>query len=190
MKCHRDGCDSAAAYHVGLEVACVIVGDGPERGALQRRIEELGVSGAVTLVGAVPHERVNDYYALIDIFVIPRKNDRAARWVTPLKPFEAMAMGKALIVSALPALLEICEPDTRGLSFDVGDAASLAGKVETLVRDPELRRRLGEAAREWVLKERTWTLNGERYRSLYERVRLPKRSMCPGQFMGFRPMVC
>ena len=86
--------------------ALVIVGDGPERGALHRRIEELGVSGAVTLVGAVPHERVNEYYALIDIFVIPRKDDRAARWVTPLKPFEAMAMGKALIVSALPALLE------------------------------------------------------------------------------------
>ena len=154
----------------GLPVACVIVGEGPERAALQQRIQELGVGDVVTMVGAVPHDNVNDYYALIDIFVIPRKDDRAARWVTPLKPFEAMAMGKALIVSSLPALVEICDPDTRGLAFDVGDAADLAQKAELLINDPERRRAVGEEARAWVLRERTWDKNGERYRALYETV--------------------
>jgi glycosyltransferase involved in cell wall biosynthesis len=154
----------------GLPVACVIVGEGPERPALEKKIAELGIGDAVTLVGAVPHDTVNDYYALIDIFVIPRKDDRAARWVTPLKPFEAMAMGKALIVSSLPALVEICAPDTRGLAFDVGDASDLAQKAELLINDPERRRELGEHARDWVLRERTWDKNGERYRALYEKI--------------------
>ena len=46
----------------------------------------------VVFTGQVPHDEVGDYYALLDVFVVPRIDERAARLVTPIKPYEALAM--------------------------------------------------------------------------------------------------
>ena len=106
----------------------------------------------------------------MDVFVIPRLDDRAARLVTPLKPFEAMALARPMVVSDLPALREITAPPTRGLAFDVGDARSLASAVARLLEDDDLRREIGRAGRAWVEEERDWDLNGERYRAVFDAV--------------------
>jgi glycosyltransferase involved in cell wall biosynthesis len=151
----------------GRKVACLIVGDGARRQELEGLARRAGVGKAVLFTGRVPHEEVRDHYALLDIFVVPRRNDRAARFVTPLKPYEAMAMGKPLVVSDLPALVEIAAPGERGLAFPHGDADGLADAIETLIDQPESRRRFGQAGREWVLAERTWARNGQRYREIY-----------------------
>jgi glycosyltransferase involved in cell wall biosynthesis len=151
----------------GRKVACLIVGDGARRSELEGLARRAGVGGAVIFTGKVPHDEVRAHYALLDVFVVPRRNDRAARFVTPLKPFEAMAMGKPLVVSDLPALVEIAAPGERGLAFPHGDADGLADAIETLIDQPETRRRFGQAGRDWVLAERTWGRNGERYRELY-----------------------
>ena len=110
------------------------------------------------------------YYALIDIFVIPRRNDRAAVFTTPLKPFEAMAMARPLLVSDLPALVDTAGHGERGLAFTADDPSALAAAARTLIEQPELRRQLGEAGREWVVRERTWTANGRRYRELFDQI--------------------
>jgi glycosyltransferase involved in cell wall biosynthesis len=151
----------------GRKVACLIVGDGARRSELEGLARRAGVGGAVIFTGKVPHDEVRAHYALLDLFVVPRRNDRAARFVTPLKPFEAMAMGKPLVVSNLPALVEIAAPGERGLAFPHGDADGLADAIETLIDQPETRRRFGQAGRDWVLAERTWGRNGERYREIY-----------------------
>lgn len=169
----REGVDllieaTAALVSRGLPVACLVVGDGPKRSALDEQIRRAGIGAVARCMGAVPHERVGDYYAAIDVFVVPRKNERAARWVTPLKPLEAMAMGKPLLVSNLPALLEIADPERRGLAFAAEDPADLAARAEVLVRDAALRRSLGEAGRAWVSRERSWDANARRYREIYE----------------------
>lgn len=171
----REGFDylveaTAILVAAGVPVACLIVGDGPERPAIERLVADLRIGDAVAITGAVPHERIQDYYALIDVFVIPRRDDHAARWVTPLKPFEAMAMGKPLLVADLPALVEVTEPGERGLTFAVGDAADLAARARRLIEDPDMRRTFGEKARDWVVRERTWGANGARYRDLYAQV--------------------
>ena len=111
-----------------------------------------------------------DHYALIDVFVVPRRDDRAARLVTPLKPFEAMAMKRALLTADLPALVEIAKPDERGMTFAAGDSDSLAAQLRILVENPELRERLGEAGRKWVEVERTWASNGVRYQQIYAEI--------------------
>ena len=89
-------------------------------------------------------------YALLDAFVVPRRDERAARLVTPLKPFEAMAMARPLIVADLPALTEVAPDGERSLAYRAEDAAALAAAVERLMDDPALAARLGEAGREWV----------------------------------------
>ncbi len=110
------------------------------------------------------------YYRTIDVFVVPRTNDRVSQLVTPLKPYEAMAMEKALVVSDVGALLEIVEEGVTGRSFRAEDAASLANVIEELVADAPGRQRLGAAAREWVVANRTWAQNGRRYLELYQRL--------------------
>jgi glycosyltransferase involved in cell wall biosynthesis len=118
----------------------------------------------------VPHAEVAGHYALLDAFVVPRADERAARMVTPLKPFEAMAMARPLVVADLPALLEIVEPPERGLAFRVGDTADLADAMERLIDEPALAARLGAAGRDWVASERTWAANGPRLRAVYGEV--------------------
>jgi glycosyltransferase involved in cell wall biosynthesis len=153
----------------GRPVVCLLVGDGKRRAEL----EELARSGdadEVIFTGAVPHEQVRDFYALMDVFVVPRVDERAARLVTPLKPYEAMAMQRPMIVSDLPALTEAVKPDERGLVFAPGDAESLARCVETLLDHPDQARRFAADGRRWVLAERTWASNGPRYEQIYREV--------------------
>lgn len=152
----------------GLQVAGLVVGDGPERANLDALVEELGLQGWVVLTGPVPHHEVAAMYALIDVFVIPRRDERAARLVTPLKPYEAMALGKPLLVADLPALVEVAAPGERGLAFTAEDPIALADAAQRFIQEPGLAKRLGERAREWVLSERTWTSNGPRYREVYD----------------------
>jgi glycosyltransferase involved in cell wall biosynthesis len=154
----------------GIKATAVIVGDGRRRTELKRRVEELGATDFVIFTGRVAHDQVLDYYALLDVFVIPRVSERAARLVTPLKPFEAMAAGVPLVTSDLEALREIIGDGERGLSFTAGNAEALASVLSELEADPAKRTDMALRARSWVISERRWSANGERYAKLYERL--------------------
>jgi glycosyltransferase involved in cell wall biosynthesis len=154
----------------GLPVAGLIVGDGPMQEPLDRLVHELDLERHVRMTGRVPHEQVQDYYALIDLFVVSRRDLRVCHLVSPLKPFEAMAMGLPVLASDVTALREVVGTD-RGMLFVPEDERSLADQAEPLVRDESLRHRLGAAGLEWVRRERTWHANAERYARLYDDVR-------------------
>ena len=156
----------------GRRVRLLLVGDGEERGALEERARALDLfdEGIARFTGRVPHGAVGAYYSLIDLFVVPRTNDRVSQLVTPLKPYEAMAMERCLVVSGVGALLEIVQEGETGTSFVPEDPISLADAVEPLLDAPGERARLGANARAWVRANRTWDRNGELYRALYERL--------------------
>lgn len=158
---------TARLVGAGRPVVCLLVGDGLLRSRLEARVAAAGLERSIIFTGKVPYDRVRAHYALLDAFVVARVPDRAARFVTPLKPYEAMAMGLPLVVSDLPALTEIAAPDQRGLAFPSGDGAALAATLERLIDQPQLGADLAAAGRAWVLKERTWAANGARYRDLY-----------------------
>ena len=151
----------------GRQVACLLVGDGHLRSRLEARAAAAGLGSSVIFTGTVPHDEVRSHYALLDAFVVARVPDLASRFVTPIKPYEAMAMRLPVVVSDLPALTEIAAPDERGLAFPSGDAVALAAVLERLMDQPQLADRLASTARSWVLAERTWAANGPRYRDLY-----------------------
>jgi glycosyltransferase involved in cell wall biosynthesis len=161
---------AARLTRAGRSVACLLVGDGKRRAQLQAMAEASGAASSIVFTGRVPFEAVREHYALLDAFVVPRLPDRASRFVTPLKPYEAMAMGIPLVVSDLPALTDIAAPDERGLAFRTGDAAALTATLERLMDQPDVGRTLGSAGRRWVVAERTWDADGRRYRDLYESV--------------------
>ncbi len=156
----------------GRQVRLLLVGDGEERGALEDRARALGLldEGVARFAGRVPHGEVGAYYSLIDLFVVPRTNERVSQLVTPLKPYEAMAMERCLVVSGVAALREIIRDGETGSSFTPEDPVALADAVEPLLDAPGERARLGANARAWVLANRTWARNAEIYRALYERL--------------------
>ena len=161
----------AALRARGRRLRLLLVGDGRDREALVELAHRLGLDdGTLVMPGRVPHDDVQAYYSIIDLFVVPRTSDRVSALVTPLKPFEAMAMERALVVSDVPPLREIVTPDETGLVFRPEDAGHLAEVIEGALDDRELRARLGRQAREWVASSRTWAHNGVRYRQLYERL--------------------
>lgn len=152
------------------DVALLVVGDGSRRAALEAHARRMRVADAVRFTGRVPHAEVAQSYVQMDLFANPRVDERAARLITPLKPFEAMALGVPVLVSDLPALAEIVDPPHRGAVAPPGDPAALATVIADLADDPDRRRRMAGTAREWVRRERTWTANGPRYRAAYERI--------------------
>jgi glycosyltransferase involved in cell wall biosynthesis len=162
----------------GLPVRALIVGDGPERAALQRQAEALGLGGgidgragaAAIFTGRVPPDKVREFHAILDVFVVPRTPDRVCQLVTPLKPVEAMASGLCVVTSEVKALAEIIKPDVTGALTIPQDPVALADSLELLVCSPDIRRKLGEAAREWVARDRTWARNAARYQDAYARL--------------------
>jgi glycosyltransferase involved in cell wall biosynthesis len=147
---------AAEILRTGRDVSVLVVGDGPDRKVLARLAEELGIADRVVLPGRVPHEHVAHYYRLIDVFVVSRPDFPVTRTVTPLKPLEAMAMGKALVVSDLPALREMVEDGQTGLIYRPGDPADLAAQAIRLIDHPRDLAAMGERARRWVAENRSW----------------------------------
>jgi glycosyltransferase involved in cell wall biosynthesis len=154
----------------GLPVRALIVGDGPERAALQRQAAEVGLGEAAIFTGRVPAAKVREFHALLDVFVVPRTPDRVCQLVTPLKPVEAMASGLCVVTSEVKALAEIIKPDVTGALTIPQDPVALADTLEPLVCSPDVRRKLGDNAREWVARDRTWAHNAARYRDAYARL--------------------
>jgi len=154
----------------GLPMRALIVGDGPERAALQRQAADLGLGEAAIFTGRVPATKVREFHALLDVFVVPRTPDRVCQLVTPLKPVEAMASGLCVVTSEVKALAEIIKPDVTGALTIPEDPAALADTLELLVGSPDIRRKLGDNAREWVARDRTWARNAARYRDAYTRL--------------------
>lgn len=148
------------------DVVCLVAGDGPERKRLDRLVTELDLEEQVRLVGHVPNDQIEDHYALIDLFVVPRIDDRASRLVTPLKPLEAMSMGLPVVASSLPALEELVAPGDRGMTFPPSDPVAMAEVIQSLLRDDATRSRYATAGSAWVRSERTLESNARRYQEI------------------------
>ena len=139
------------------DFAVIIVGDGHFEGQLHRMARELDLLDVVTFTGRVPHEQVARYLSIFQITPFPRLPLPVCELISPIKPFESMAMGKACISSSVAALTEIVKPDERGLVFAKGDAQDFARQIARYLDDPALRERMGRQARAWVLAERDWS---------------------------------
>jgi glycosyltransferase involved in cell wall biosynthesis len=142
----------------GRNAKGLIVGDGKPRSDLSALARRLGVEDHVVFTGRVPHADIPRHIVLMDVFATPRVKCRVCELVTPLKPFEAMALGVPIIVSDLPALREIVGNGERGALFPAGDAQALADRFAGWMDSPEEARRIGAQARAWVLRERTWDI--------------------------------
>ncbi len=132
----------------GADVRATIVGEGPERGALEALSSRLRLDGALELAGAVPQERLGSLHAGADVFCLASHAE-----AVPVALAEAMAAGLAVVSTTAMGIPELVEDGVCGLLVEPGDAGALATAIGRLIADPELRRRLGGAARARVVDD-------------------------------------
>tara|TARA_B100001564_G_scaffold314803_1_gene289149 strand:+ start:300 stop:2759 length:2460 start_codon:yes stop_codon:yes gene_type:complete len=145
----------------------MIVGDGAYMDKLQTLCTNLGLDNDVIFAGRVPHEEVEDYYSIVDIAPFPRLPLPVTEMVSPLKPFEAMAMEKAVLASNVDALKEIVSHKNTGLLFSKGDSDDLSSKIIQLLENQTLRLDLGKKARIWVEENRDWSIISNALNDVY-----------------------
>jgi glycosyltransferase involved in cell wall biosynthesis len=128
----------------GVEARLCLVGDGPDREQVEQRAHELGVSRHTLFVG---YQRdVAPYYTFFDAFALPSANEG-----TPVVAIESLAAQRPVVASRVGGVPDVVEDGVGGTLVRVGDIEAVAAALEQLARDPELRRRLGEQGRRFVL---------------------------------------
>lgn len=151
--------------------AALLIGSGPMREAALEQIRANGLSHLVASLPSVPFSEVHDYLRAIDIVAIPRPGNSLCELVTPIKPFEAMALEKTVVASSVGGLTEIIGHGSTGLIHEKESAEALADTLEQAVRDPALRVRLGRAARDFVERHHDWRhIAREAVSPVYERL--------------------
>lgn len=141
----------------GVAFHALFVGDGAESSFLHDLADSLDLGlDHLKFTGRVPHADVARYAAIIDVFAYPRLLTPATAAVSPLKPFEAMAAGKAVVVSDVPALAEIVGNGERGRVVTSGSLSSLADALQEIVIDLDATRETRSAAQQWVRRVRSW----------------------------------
>jgi len=135
----------------------LLVGDGPLRESLQEKIRQAGLEHEVTLAGKVTHQEVPLYLATMDVAVGPYP-DLSKFYFSPLKLFEYMAAGRAIVASRLGQVAEVIVDGESGLLFKPGDVEDLVRCIRRLREDSRLRLALGKQA-SMTSRSYTWSKN-------------------------------
>lgn len=163
--------DGAAPTELRARLAVLLVGDGVARPGLELLADELGIADRVLMPGRVPREEAPVWVQALDLVCVPRLDREVARAVTPQKPVEAMALGRPVIMSDLPALREVAGArgdDGLDALVPPEDPAALARAIASLAMAPHDgdRPRTGSP----LVADRSWTSLVVRYEALYRQV--------------------
>jgi glycogen(starch) synthase len=152
----------------GIPLQLLIVGQGEEMTEILTAVQKSSAQDYVHVVGQVPHGEARRYYSLMDVMVYPRRRIRLTELTTPLKPLEAMAQGKAVLASDVGGIRELVEPEEPCLLFQPDDVEDFCSKASQLLGDEKFRHKLGESARQMVLRAKDWKVLAQRYEAVYD----------------------
>jgi glycosyltransferase involved in cell wall biosynthesis len=131
-------------------------------------VARLNLQSHVIFAGQVKHDAVATLYDAVDVLVYPRTPMRLTNMVTPLKPLEAMALGKVFIASDVGGHRELVKDRETGVLFKAGDRTDLARTIVELAGNAALRAELAIAGPQFIRQERTWAKVVSRYVPVYE----------------------
>lgn len=134
----------------------ILVGDGSQQEAMVQYSIGLGINHKVRFTGLVPHTEVPSIMAAADIAVVPYPRMEHDLWLSPLKMFEYMASGTAVIASEMGQIRNVIKTGKNGLLVPPGDASALGAAIIKLIDNPKLRSQLGEQARQDMVKNYSW----------------------------------
>jgi len=162
-----------STQHSGCSLKFLLVGDGPLAPNMRNALERYTQNGLVTFTGATPHKSVRTYLDAADILVSPHvpMPGGIPFFGSPTKLFEYMAMGKAIVASALDQIAEVLEDGRTALLVKPGDPGEVVEAIKRLAADEQLCIELGRNARETALERHTWRQNAKRVLTCYADIR-------------------
>jgi glycosyltransferase involved in cell wall biosynthesis len=134
----------------------LLVGDGPYRMNVEDKIEELGMSTDVIITGLVPQNQVPELLSAMDVAVIPYPKLPKELWFSPLKLYEYMAAGKAIVASGSGQITEVIRDEYNGVLVKPGDVNELADKILNLLDNADRRAWLGNNAHQQAIERHSW----------------------------------
>jgi len=155
----------------GRPARLVIAGDGPLRDELGAAFAARGLDDRVCFTGAIAHERIAALVSQIDIALAPYPPLDHAFYFSPLKLFEYMGAGTAVVAADVGQIGDVVEDGVTGLLHPPGDLDALEACCARAIGDPALRRSLGGAAARRIHGEFTWDHNARRVVALAEAAR-------------------
>lgn len=124
----------------GVDTVLCMVGDGPDRDAVERRAHQLGIVRDSLFLGY--QEEVASYYAAFDALILPSANEG-----TPVSAIEALAGGRPVVATRVGGVPDVVRDGVDGFLVEPGDVDAMAERLSALAADPPLRHRMGEAGR-------------------------------------------
>jgi glycosyltransferase involved in cell wall biosynthesis len=144
---------------------CTIVGDGPQRHELEKRIQKYGLGSRIILAGSVPHEDIQSYYEKADVFVLPSLNEGI-----PVVLMEAMSKGLPVIATNITGVPELVKNDVDGILVAPGNSVELAEAMMKVSKDTGLQKYLGARARERIVVDFDLDANVAKIKNLFDAV--------------------
>ncbi|WP_416673911.1 glycosyltransferase family 4 protein [Egbenema bharatensis] len=133
----------------------LLVGDGPDRSAIESALSDRHLGSAVHFTGKVNPTEIPGLLASMDVAVAPYPQ-QPQFYFSPLKVYEYMAAGLPVVASRIGQLQHLIQDGTNGLLYQPGNPTALATQLSLLYHQPALRSHLGQAARSTVLQTHTW----------------------------------
>ncbi|MDD2725339.1 MAG: glycosyltransferase family 4 protein [Methylovulum sp.] len=153
----------AIADNRGRNWHLLLVGDGPARAAIEQQAQSLGISDRLTITGIIDRDEVARYVAVFDVALQPD----VVEYASPLKLFEYMALGKAILAPDRANIREILTHRTDALLFDPENDLAFGELLCELCFDDKLRSQLGTAAAQTLDgKKLYWQENAKRIENL------------------------
>jgi len=147
----------------------LLVGDGETHPAIEKLVQQSGLADQVTSVGRIAHQEVPLFLELADVVVAPYPRFSVPFWGSPLKIFEYMAAGKAIVASRVGQIAQVLKHRETALLVEPGDGQAMAAAILQLLASTELRNALGRAARRTAERHHSWQKFVERLEEVYDR---------------------
>lgn len=144
------------------ELTLVLVGDGRTLPAIREMVDARGLGNRVLFAGQVAHDDIPAWIACMDYAVLPDSNE----YGSPMKLFEFMAMGVAMVAPDYAPIVEVVDDGRSGWLFRRREVDACVQRVIELAMSAEERRRVGQAARERIVHKHQWSSNAEQLLSL------------------------
>jgi glycosyltransferase involved in cell wall biosynthesis len=147
-------------------IRMLIVGDGPQR---KKIVAEAQTDNRIHFIGTVPHNKVDVYYKMADIILIPSITSYGIQEATSLAMLEGMACCKVVICSNIGGIKEIIRNMKNGILVEEKNPVHIATAVKTIIENRSLTVEIGNKAREYVLQNHSFLAHASKVAEIYQK---------------------
>ena len=149
---------------VDRRIKIIVIGDGPEMDALKAYAQE---DRRLALLGLVPHKKINSYYLISDVVIVPSITTDGIQEATSISMLEGMSCGKVVICSKIGGMEQVINSGVNGILVEEKNSTAIATAITSLKDDVEKRASIAKNAREYVLKFHSYKKHAETILGVY-----------------------